>query len=936
MKYLLSLLSFLFILHNGPLSAQVRFEKEFNFTPALSYFSEWSEIDGKMYFSASDGYFGQELWQFDPQTETATRLTNLRNTSGDSNPREILKYGDKIFFIADTDEHFGQIFSLDPQTYDLERVSTFLDSGWGARDAAIYNGKYWFTVEFNGTKNLWNYDAVTNTFSEIPAPPNGDEFEFTPRDKGVFNDKLYFQAFNSDSKFVLWSYDDQTGIFTHEPSQFDDNTFPTWQVKSFQECGGELILSIDLYSQQWHHYDFELDSCILLSSNNSGFYRGGSCLQNKFWTPEPNINDIKIYDPNTGETELLSELLTAPLGNIYSIKVIGEDLYLRRAVFSDYRLSKYDLSENEMTDFFFEDDVIIQMATLVENNDDFYFFGSKSLEREIYKATPNDDFATLLVDINQGTADGFGETVSHLYHPFNDQVYFMASIGPSSNFQVWSVDSGNGEFNNFSDQFLPDERLRFFHSSTVIDGRWYFSGANVDGEFRQLVSYAPGEDTLRWHGGIEPSTALWGNNEFHGITPYGDQILFGVAAGTEIHPTLFRFDTNTETFEPLAGTDEVFGTPLFVVGDKLFFEGRYVDNDNFRHYFQLDLITDELTELVNHSLSITGYRPFLAGDKVVCGVLDESQDFSHILLYDPATEEKKYLLPNGYSSVQPNYPVYHEGKVWFHWDSQGSALFTIDPTAETCEEVLNMGQEFTASGQMIWLENQMYFEAQTAEVGQEIFNYDPATNEVQLYADLWAGPASSNPQEFVAIGDRIYFTATDGQRGHEMWSIGNCFEVTATAIPDSLGQSEGQINLTIEGGTGPFNFDWNNGETTQNIGGLSTGFYEVTVTDANGCGATVAVLLEGNAVTNILDEHNLPSVNIYPNPASDFIRLEMEKIEGETTAILYSFSGIEMRRENLLSEMTELNISDFPNGVYFLILKNREGIFAPQKIIVER
>jgi large repetitive protein len=49
------------------------------------------------------------------------------------------------------------------------------------------------------------------------------------------------------------------------------------------------------------------------------------------------------------------------------------------------------------------------------------------------------------------------------------------------------------------------------------------------------------------------------------------------------------------------------------------------------------------------------------------------------------------------------------------------------------------------------------------------------------------------------------------------------------------GGNNGSINLVVAGGTGVKTFLWSNGATAQNISGLASGSYSVTVTDANGC-----------------------------------------------------------------------------------------------------
>ena len=56
--------------------------------------------------------------------------------------------------------------------------------------------------------------------------------------------------------------------------------------------------------------------------------------------------------------------------------------------------------------------------------------------------------------------------------------------------------------------------------------------------------------------------------------------------------------------------------------------------------------------------------------------------------------------------------------------------------------------------------------------------------------------------------------------------------------PSCFGSDDGNIDLTITGGTLPYTFDWSNGENTEDIGFLSSGTYSVTITDENDCEIT--------------------------------------------------------------------------------------------------
>ena len=72
------------------------------------------------------------------------------------------------------------------------------------------------------------------------------------------------------------------------------------------------------------------------------------------------------------------------------------------------------------------------------------------------------------------------------------------------------------------------------------------------------------------------------------------------------------------------------------------------------------------------------------------------------------------------------------------------------------------------------------------------------------------------------------------------------------------GFSDGSIDLNISGGNSPFLINWSNGNTSQNITGLSAGTYSVVVTDNIGCVTNESyTLIEPPAFTPTINSTNI-------------------------------------------------------------------------------
>lgn len=95
----------------------------------------------------------------------------------------------------------------------------------------------------------------------------------------------------------------------------------------------------------------------------------------------------------------------------------------------------------------------------------------------------------------------------------------------------------------------------------------------------------------------------------------------------------------------------------------------------------------------------------------------------------------------------------------------------------------------------------------------------------------------------------------------------NIFNVDADDV-DCFGENTGTINLEVDGGTGPYQYEWLGPDFTssnQNLSNLTAGMYNLTVTDASGCQAFGSYQINQPAVKLQIVSVNTTNVDCFGN-----------------------------------------------------------------------
>lgn len=163
----------------------------------------------------------------------------------------------------------------------------------------------------------------------------------------------------------------------------------------------------------------------------------------------------------------------------------------------------------------------------------------------------------------------------------------------------------------------------------------------------------------------------------------------------------------------------------------------------------------------------------------------------------------------------------------------------------------------TASASVTITENILPLQAAIEETGKINCAGEQSSLQVNVeggkspFAFQWSNPSLSGYQPAGVAAGIYTVTVTDAAGGKTTTTfiVKQPDALTATIsvkAPASTGNADGKAQAQIKGGTPPYQYRWDSGETAESAAKLSPGAHSLTVSDQFGCSATATVTVSEN------------------------------------------------------------------------------------------
>jgi len=163
--------------------------------------------------------------------------------------------------------------------------------------------------------------------------------------------------------------------------------------------------------------------------------------------------------------------------------------------------------------------------------------------------------------------------------------------------------------------------------------------------------------------------------------------------------------------------------------------------------------------------------------------------------------------------------------------------------------------------------------------------------------------------------------------------------ITTVASPViSLDTINDTTNIVLMGGTSPYAYEWS-GDTIAidtPLETLSPGNYSVTVTDINGCMDNLMFTIDESTNLEAI-ETSIENLQVFPNPTSTYVDINLTFNEAETGAILILNKMGQLVWQQTFDNKNinlEVSVNDWAAGVYYMMIQTAKGVKTEEIVVI--
>jgi ELWxxDGT repeat protein len=226
------------------------------------------EFNDKLYFKANDGVHGEELFVSDGTAEGTQLVADINQETSSygysygSSPSDLVEFNDKLYFAANDGVHGRELFVSDGTAEGTQllvdlREETDSDSyGSSPRELVEFNDKLYFAAYDGESRELYVSDGTAEG-TQLLDPgkdQDGNGYVSDPDNLVEFNDKLYFTADDGENGYGLF-VSDGTGSATQLGADIDRSS----RTANLTVFGDELFFAADNGEAGTELYKLTLD-----------------------------------------------------------------------------------------------------------------------------------------------------------------------------------------------------------------------------------------------------------------------------------------------------------------------------------------------------------------------------------------------------------------------------------------------------------------------------------------------------------------------------------------------------------------------------------------------------------------------------------------------------------------------------------------------------